>query len=100
MPFEIVRNDIVNIRQKIGRIDFGDVVITTGFNLDAKYVIHTVRSVYLPRQCLRDGAKALSLLGFLDGNLEFTPLEDRIGIVRTGKAWDESYVLRVEFIKR
>ena len=30
-------------------------------------------------QCLRDGAKALSLLGFLDGNVEFTPLEDRIG---------------------
>ena len=36
--------------------------------------------IYLPRQCLRDGAKALSLLGFLDGNIEFTPLEDRIGI--------------------
>lgn len=36
--------------------------------------------IYLPRQCLRDGAKALSLLGFLDGNVEFTPLEDRIGI--------------------
>ena len=31
-------------------------------------------------QCLRDGAKALSLLGSLDGNVEFTPLEDRIGI--------------------
>ena len=29
--------------------------------------------IYLPRQCLRDGAKALSLLGFLDGNVEFTP---------------------------
>lgn len=28
---------------------------------------------HLPRQCLRDGAKALSLLGFLDGNVEFTP---------------------------
>ena len=34
---------------------------------------------HLPRQCLRDGAKALSLLGSLDGNVEFTPLEDRIG---------------------
>ena len=28
---------------------------------------------HLPRQCLRDGTKALSLLGFLDGNAEFTP---------------------------
>lgn len=27
----------------------------------------------LPRQCLRDGSKALILLGFLDGNVEFTP---------------------------
>ena len=26
----------------------------------------------MPRQCLRDGAKALSLLGSLDGNVEFT----------------------------
>ena len=25
------------------------------------------------------GRKALILLGFLDGNVEFTPLEDRIG---------------------
>ena len=33
----------------------------------------------MPRQCLRDGAKALSLVGFLDGGEEFTPLEDRIG---------------------
>ena len=29
--------------------------------------------IHMPRQCLRDGAKALSLLGFLDGNVEFTP---------------------------
>ena len=29
--------------------------------------------IHLPRQCLRDGAKALSLLGSLDGNVEFTP---------------------------
>lgn len=76
MPFEIVRNDIVNMqvdaavnianpnpvigsgidsgihkkagyellaaRQKIGCIEFGDAVITPGFGLDAKYVIHTV----------------------------------------------------------
>ena len=27
----------------------------------------------MSRQCLRDGAKALILLGFLDGNVEFTP---------------------------
>lgn len=80
MPFEIVRNDIVNMqvdavvntanpnpvigsgvdsgihkkaghelliaRQKIGCIDFGDAVITSGFNLDAKYVIHTVGPVW------------------------------------------------------
>ena len=29
--------------------------------------------ICLSRQCLRDGAKALSLLGSLDGNVEFTP---------------------------
>ena len=29
--------------------------------------------IHLPRQCLRDGAKALSLVGFLDGGAEFTP---------------------------
>ena len=80
MPFEIVRNDIVNMqvdavvntanpnpvigsgvdsgihkkagpellvaRKKIGCIDFGDAVITPGFGLDAKYVIHTVGPVY------------------------------------------------------
>lgn len=80
MPFEIVRNDIVNIqvdavvntanpnpvigsgvdsgihkkagpellaaRQKIGCIDFGDAVITPGFGLDTKYVIHTVGPVW------------------------------------------------------
>ena len=37
--------------------------------------------IHLPRQCLRDGAKALILLGFLDRNVKFTPLEDRIGII-------------------
>lgn len=80
MPFEIVRNDIVNMqvdavvntanpnpvigsgvdsgihkkaghelllaRQQIGSIDFGNAVITPGFNLDAKYVIHTVGPVW------------------------------------------------------
>ena len=34
--------------------------------------------IYLVRQCLKDGAKALILLDFLDGNVEFTPLEDMI----------------------
>ena len=28
---------------------------------------------HLPRQCLRDAVKALILLGFLDGSVEFTP---------------------------
>ena len=81
MPFEIVRNDIVNMqvdavvntanpnpvigsgvdsgihkkaghelltaRQKIGCIDFGDAVMTSGFGLDAKYVIHTVGPIWV-----------------------------------------------------
>lgn len=81
MPFEIVRNDIVNMqvdavvntanpnpvigsgvdsgihkkaghelltaRQKIGCIDFGDAVMTPGFGLDAKYVIHTVGPIWV-----------------------------------------------------
>ena len=81
MPFEIVRNDIVNMqvdavvntanpnpvigsgvdsgihkkaghelltaRQKIGCIDFGDAVLTPGFGLDAKYVIHTVGPIWV-----------------------------------------------------
>ena len=34
---------------------------------------HDKNIIHLPRQCLRDGAKALSLLGSLDGNVEFTP---------------------------
>ena len=52
---------------------------------------------YMPRQCLRDGMKALILLSLLDGSIEFTHLEDRIGIVRTGKAWDKSYVFFLGF---
>ena len=35
--------------------------------------IYDKNTFHLPRQCLRDGAKALSLLGSLDGNVEFTP---------------------------
>lgn len=80
MPFEIVRNDIVNMqvdaivntanpapvigygvdagihqkaghrlleaRQKIGNIKVGKSEITPGFELDAKYVIHTVGPVW------------------------------------------------------
>ncbi len=80
MPFEIVRNDIVNMhvdavvntanpkpivgsgidsgihkkagsrlleaREKIGRIDFGDAVVTPGFGMDARYIIHTVGPVW------------------------------------------------------
>lgn len=30
-------------------------------------------TTHLPRQCLRDGMKALILLGFLNGSVEFTP---------------------------
>ncbi|MCD7868624.1 MAG: macro domain-containing protein [Clostridiales bacterium] len=33
-------------RRKIGRIKSGDAVITPAFNLDARYVIHTVRPVW------------------------------------------------------
>lgn len=80
MPFEIVRNDIVNMqvdalvntanpepivgagvdkaihskageellkaRKNIGNINIGDVAITPGFNLDAKYVIHASGPVW------------------------------------------------------
>ena len=80
MPFEIVRNDIVNMhvdavvnsanpnpvigtgvdsgihkkagrglldaRKEIGCIEFGDAVITPGFELNAKYVIHTVGPIW------------------------------------------------------
>ena len=30
-------------------------------------------AIHMSRQCLRDGAKALILLGFLDRNVKFTP---------------------------
>ncbi len=80
MPFEIVRNDIVNMqvdavvntanpnpvigsgidsgihkkagpkllaaRKKIGRIDFGDAAVTPGFDMDARYIIHTAGPVW------------------------------------------------------
>ena len=80
MPFEIVRNDIVNMhvdaivntanpkpiigygvdagihqkagkklleeRQKIGNIGVGEAAITSGFDLDAAYVIHTVGPIW------------------------------------------------------
>ena len=34
---------------------------------------HDKNPIHMPRQCLRDGAKVLILLGFLDGNIELTP---------------------------
>lgn len=43
-----------------------------------------------------DAVKALALLGFLDGNIEFTPLEDRIGNQDVGK----TYVFFVEGKRR
>lgn len=80
MPFEIVRNNLVNMevdavvntantnpvidsgvdsevhakagaellaaREKIGHIDFGAAAITSGYELDAKYVIHTVGPIW------------------------------------------------------
>lgn len=80
MPFEIVRNDITQMRmdaivntvnprpvigsgvdagihraagselltarEKIGRIGVGEAAITPGFDLNAKYVIHTVGPVW------------------------------------------------------
>lgn len=39
--------ELLAARQKIGCIDFGDAVITPGFNLNAKYVIHTVGPVWV-----------------------------------------------------
>ena len=37
---------LLEARRKIGNIDFGEVAITPGFDLDAKYVIHTVGPVW------------------------------------------------------
>ena len=50
--------------------------------------------IYLVRQCLKDGAKALILLDFLDGNVEFTPYLYlwKIGSVEIVKTWDKSCV--------
>lgn len=52
--------------------------------------------ICLPRQCLRDGAKALSLLGFLDGNVEFTPYLHlwKIGLVFKTYGNYKRYVLK------
>ena len=38
---------LLSARKKIGQIDFGDAVITKGFDLDARYVIHTVGPVWV-----------------------------------------------------
>ena len=37
---------LLEARQKIGSIDFGNAAITPGFGMDAKYVIHTVGPVW------------------------------------------------------
>lgn len=39
-------HELLLARQKIGRIDFGDAVITPGFHLDAKHIIHTVGPIW------------------------------------------------------
>lgn len=39
-------HEMLEARKRIGRIDFGDAVITPGFGLDAEYVIHTVGPVW------------------------------------------------------
>ena len=39
-------HELLVARQKIGCIDFGDAAITPGFDLDARYVIHTVGPVW------------------------------------------------------
>ena len=38
-------------REKIGRMEEGEVVITPGFNLPAKYIIHAVSPVYIDGEC-------------------------------------------------
>ena len=37
---------LLEARKQIGHIDFGDAAITPGFDLDAKYVIHTVGPIW------------------------------------------------------
>lgn len=39
-------HELLAARQKIGCIEFGDAVITPGFGLDARYVIHTVGPIW------------------------------------------------------
>lgn len=38
---------LLEAREQIGCIDFGDAAITPGFDLDAQYVIHTVSTFKL-----------------------------------------------------
>ena len=122
MPFEIVRNDIVNMqvdaivntanpkpivgygvdagihkkagpalleaRKKIGRIGVGEVAITPGFDLDARYVIHAVGPLWQDgthneeqylRQCydralqlaLENGCQSIAFPLLSTGNLGF-----------------------------
>ena len=48
-------------------------VISMFSRLMEEYRDYDKSAFYLPRQCLRDGAKALILLGFLEINQKFTP---------------------------
>ena len=46
-----------------------------------------------------DAVKALILLDFLGGSIEFTPLENQIGIVRIGKAWDDLTSFFLDYVE-
>lgn len=39
-------HELLAARKKIGCIEFGDAIITPGFGLDARYVIHTVGPIW------------------------------------------------------
>ena len=43
--------------------------------------------------------KSLILQRFLDEGIEFTPLENQIGIVRIGKAWDDLTSFFLDYVE-